>query len=195
VIYPSGAQSAAVAERFEPTVTRGLVAAGADDARPDSDTLFGDGGPVEGEPQAVAGPDAGPATAAEVSGTATQAPDDADPGEAFEEVFEEDGDEDQDVFGEDYTDGPSRGRRVLRGLAVLAESVFALAFGAGLFLAFDELWTWNSLVAMVLAVLVTLGLVAGVWAVRKTEDITSTLFAVGVGLLVTFGPLALMHAS
>jgi len=90
---------------------------------------------------------------------------------------------------------PSRGRQVLHGLLIAAQSVLAVAFGAGLFLAFDQLWQWNSLVAMVLAILVTLGLVAGVWVVRKTEDIASTLIAVGVGLLVTFGPLALMHAA
>ncbi|WP_099024303.1 FUSC family protein [Mycolicibacterium palauense] len=90
---------------------------------------------------------------------------------------------------------PGRGRAVLRGGAVVLQSIVAVVFGAGLFVAFDQLWKWNSIVAMVLAILVTLGLVAGVWVVRKTEDITSTLIAVGVGLLVTFGPLALMQAS
>jgi hypothetical protein len=103
---------------------------------------------------------------------------------------------------ERYADGsyydyeqPSRGGRILRGLLTVVQSVVAVVFGAGLFLAFDQLWKWNSLVAMVLAVLVTLGLVTGVWVVRKTEDIASTLIAVGVGLMVTFGPLALMHAG
>lgn len=90
---------------------------------------------------------------------------------------------------------PGRGRAILRGGAVVLQSIIAVVFGAGLFVAFDQLWKWNSIVAMVLAILVTLGLVAGVWVVRKTEDITSTLIAVGVGLLVTFGPLALMQAS
>ena len=92
-------------------------------------------------------------------------------------------------------ESPSRGRQLLRGLVTVAQSVLAVLFGAGLFVAFDQLWKWNSVVAMVLALLVTLGLVAGVWVVRKTEDIASTLIAVGVGLLVTFGPLALMHAG
>ena len=92
-------------------------------------------------------------------------------------------------------DRPSRARRILRDLLTVAQLGLAVVFGAGLFLAFDQLWKWNSLVAMVLAILVTLGLVAGVWVVRKTEDIASTLIAVGVGLLVTFGPLALMQAG
>ena len=42
---------------------------------------------------------------------------------------------------------------------------------------------------------VILGLAGGVRVVRKTEDITSTLTAVAVGALVTFGPLALLQAS
>lgn len=90
---------------------------------------------------------------------------------------------------------PTRGRQILRGLVTVLQSVLAVFLGAGLFLAFGQLWQWNSVIAMVLAILVTLGLVAGVWVVRKTEDIASTLIAVGVGLLVTFGPLVLMQAG
>ncbi len=114
--------------------------------------------------------------------------------EDYSEHYADDYDYDADDYDADY-DRPSRGRMILRGLATVLQSILAVAFGAGLFMAFDQLWKWNSLVAMVLAVLATLGLVAGVWVVRKTEDIASTLIAVGVGLLVTFGPLALMHAT
>jgi hypothetical protein len=78
---------------------------------------------------------------------------------------------------------------------VVGQSVLAVAFGAGLFIAFDQLWKWNSIVALVLGVLVILGLVVGVRVVRKTEDIGSTLIAVAVGALVTFGPLALLQAG
>ncbi|MCV7316033.1 hypothetical protein H7J77_10825 [Mycolicibacillus parakoreensis] len=81
--------------------------------------------------------------------------------------------------------------RVARGVWGVAQSLLAVVFGAGLFIAFDQLWRWNSVVALVLTVLVTLGLVAAVQAVRKTVDITSTLIAVAVGLLVTLGPLVL----
>lgn len=80
------------------------------------------------------------------------------------------------------------------GALVVLQSILAVAFGGGLFIAFDQLWRWNSIVALVLTVLVTLGLVAAVQAVRKTVDIVSTLIAVAVGLLVTLGPLAL-HAG
>jgi hypothetical protein len=82
-----------------------------------------------------------------------------------------------------------------RGAWVVGQSVLAVAFGAGLFVAFDQLWKWNSIVALVLGVLVILGLVVGVRVVRKTEDIGSTLTAVAVGALVTFGPLALLQAG
>ena len=77
----------------------------------------------------------------------------------------------------------------MRGVWVVGQCVLAVAFGAGLFIAFDQLWKWNNIVALVLSVLVILGLVVGVRVVRKTEDIGSTLIAVAVGTLVTLGPV------
>ncbi len=91
--------------------------------------------------------------------------------------------------------GPGRFETVWRGSLIVFQSILAVAFGAGLFIAFDELWRWNSIVALVLSVLVILGLVVGVRVVRKTEDITSTLIAVAVGALITLGPLALSLQS
>jgi hypothetical protein len=86
---------------------------------------------------------------------------------------------------------PGKLEALWRGSLIVLQSMLAVAFGAGLFIAFDQLWRWNSLVALVLSVLVILGLVAGVRVVRKTEDIASTLIAVAVGALITLGPLAL----
>jgi hypothetical protein len=86
---------------------------------------------------------------------------------------------------------PGKLETLWRGSLIVLQSILAVAFGAGLFIAFDQLWRWNSLVALVLSVLVILGLVAGVRVVRKTEDIASTLIAVAVGALITLGPLAL----
>lgn len=91
------------------------------------------------------------------------------------------------------SDEPS-GSPVVRGAWVVFQCILAVAFGAGLFIAFDLLWKWNTIVALVLAVLVILGLVVGVRVVRKTEDIGSTLIAVAVGALVTMGPLALLQS-
>lgn len=94
------------------------------------------------------------------------------------------------------THAPAPGRLAALGRACLAvlQSLFAVAFGAGLFIAFDQLWRWNNIVALVLSVLVILGLVVAVRVVRKTEDIVSTLIAVAVGALVTLGPLALLQS-
>jgi hypothetical protein len=83
----------------------------------------------------------------------------------------------------------------LRAGVIVLQSMVAVAFGAGLFIAFDQLWKWNNIVALVLSVLVILGLVVAVRVVRKTEDITSTLIAVAVGALVTLGPLALLQSG
>jgi hypothetical protein len=96
---------------------------------------------------------------------------------------------------EDVRRGPGRFETLWRGSLIVLQSILAVAFGAGLFIAFDELWRWNSIVALVLSVLVILGLVVGVRVVRKTEDITSTLIAVAVGALITLGPLALSLQS
>jgi hypothetical protein len=91
----------------------------------------------------------------------------------------------------------ARGRlqALWRGSLIVLQSILAVAFGAGLFVAFDQLWRWNSIVALMLSVLVILGLVVGVRVVRKTEDIASTLIAVAVGALITLGPLALSLQS
>ena len=90
---------------------------------------------------------------------------------------------------------PGRFDALWRGTVVVLQSILAVAFGGGLFVAFDQLWRWNSIVALVLSVLVILGLVVGVRVVRKTEDIASTLIAVAVGALITLGPLALSLQS
>jgi hypothetical protein len=90
---------------------------------------------------------------------------------------------------------PSKMSTVVNGAWIVGQCVLAVAFGAGLFLAFDQLWKWNNIVALVLSVLVILGLVVGVRVVRKTEDIGSTLIAVAVGALITLGPLALLQSG
>ncbi|MCG5432312.1 hypothetical protein LV457_08395 [Mycobacterium sp. MYCO198283] len=98
-----------------------------------------------------------------------------------------------DDLDDDRTDGRSaRTALALRAGMVVLQSIVAVAFGAGLFLAFDQLWNWNSIIALVLAALVIIGLVVAVRLVRKTEDIASMLIALVVGMLVTLGPLPLM---
>lgn len=95
----------------------------------------------------------------------------------------------------DADERPGRAATILRGGLVVVQSIVAVAFGAGLFIAFDELWRWNNIVALALSVLVILGLVVGVRVARRTEDIGSTLIAVAVGALVTLAPLALSQSG
>jgi hypothetical protein len=109
------------------------------------------------------------------------------------DVAEEEDYPDDDYHGDSHNWSRSDSMR-LGGMVVL-QSFLAVAFGAGLFIAFDQLWRWNNIVALVLSVLVILGLVVGVRVVRKTEDIGSTLIAVAVGALVTLGPLALLQSG
>jgi hypothetical protein len=105
------------------------------------------------------------------------------------------GPEDIDLEDDEATETAPTTSSFVRGAWVVGQCIIAVAFGAGLFIAFDQLWKWNNIVALVLSVLVILGLVVGVRVVRKTEDIGSTLIAVAVGALVTLGPLALLQSG
>ncbi|MCV7198360.1 hypothetical protein [Mycobacterium angelicum] len=113
-------------------------------------------------------------------------------GEQVPTLFDED-----PVELEDQPARVSSGKLIAlwHGTVIVFQSILAVVFGAGLFIAFDQLWRWNSIVALVLSVLVILGLVVGVRVVRKTEDIASTLIAVAVGALITLGPLALLQSG
>ena len=116
-----------------------------------------------------------------------------DAAEVSEALEAPDDDHAADAF--DRPEELTRGQMVLRGGWIALQSIIAVVFGAGLFIAFDQLWKWNNIVALILSVLVILGLVVGVRVVRKTEDIASTLIAVAVGALVTLGPLALLQSN
>jgi F0F1-type ATP synthase assembly protein I len=93
-----------------------------------------------------------------------------------------------------WADRTSKQSGLVAGVWIIGQCILAVALGAGLFIAFDQLWQWNNIVALVLSVLVILGLVVGVRVVRKTEDIASTLIAVAVGAMVTLGPLVLLRS-
>ncbi|MEO9326836.1 hypothetical protein [Gordonia aurantiaca] len=77
-------------------------------------------------------------------------------------------------------------------LMVIGQAILGLAVGVGLFWGFTELWRWNPYFALVLAVLVIFGIVTLSHVVRRTRDLATTLLALGVGLLVTIGPLVLL---
>ncbi|MUL76705.1 FUSC family protein [Mycolicibacterium sp. CBMA 226] len=117
-----------------------------------------------------------------------------------EELVADHGERDQAVLDEaDHDEADhehaASGSGLKRGAWVVGQSLLAVAFGAGMFFAFDQLWRWNQIVALMLSMLVILGLVAGIRVIRKDHDLASTLIAILVGGLVTFGPLALLYSA
>ncbi|QNG19818.1 hypothetical protein G4H71_15575 [Rhodococcus triatomae] len=80
-------------------------------------------------------------------------------------------------------------------LVLAGQGVAAVIAGALMFKGFEKLWDTLPWVALILAVLVIVGLVAMVRILRRTDDITSFVIAVVVGMIVTLGPLAFMLAS
>lgn len=82
---------------------------------------------------------------------------------------------------------------VMAWLALVAEIVVGLAIGAGLFWGFTELWKRYVYLALILAVVVIFAIVTFAHILRK-RDLPTTLLALGVGMLVTIGPLVLLAA-
>ncbi|MEE3853479.1 hypothetical protein VZC37_24295 [Gordonia sp. LSe1-13] len=89
-------------------------------------------------------------------------------------------------------DRPHETSPLLAWLLIIGQALAGLAVGVGLFWGFTELWKWNVYFALVLAVLVIFGIVTFAHLVRRTKDLTTTLLAMGVGLIVTIGPLVLL---
>jgi hypothetical protein len=77
-------------------------------------------------------------------------------------------------------------------LAMIAQWIGGAIGGAALWVAFRYLWTAMPVVALVAAVLVTGGLVLLVRAIRRSDDLKTTVFAVLVGLVVTVSPAVLV---
>ncbi len=78
---------------------------------------------------------------------------------------------------------------------LLAELLAVAAVGAALWLGFRWLWSQWPVVALVLALVVTVAMVLGIRLVRRVEDLTSMMLAVVVGLIVTMSPAALTLVS
>jgi len=78
-------------------------------------------------------------------------------------------------------------------LTLIGEVVLGLAVGAGLFWGFTELWKRYIYLALILAVVVIFAIVTFAHILRK-RDLPTTLLALGVGMLVTIGPLVLLAA-
>lgn len=91
-----------------------------------------------------------------------------------------------------FADGDWRHSPSAQWLILIGQVLAGLAVGVALFWGFTELWRWNVYFALVLAVAVIFGMVTLVHVVRRSQDLISTLLALGVGLLVTIGPLVLL---
>ncbi|MFM9378438.1 hypothetical protein [Gordonia sp. VNK21] len=76
-------------------------------------------------------------------------------------------------------------------LGLIGEVVLGLAVGAGIFWGFTVLWKEYIYLALILAVLVIFAIVTFTYALRK-RDLPTTLLALGVGLLITIGPLVML---
>ncbi|MFC4947399.1 hypothetical protein [Pseudonocardia sp. GCM10023141] len=108
---------------------------------------------------------------------------------------------DDDEYDDDELDAPQR-RRLGRGAgesspgqawaAVVAQWIIGAIGGAALWVGFRFLWRELPVVALAAAVLVTIGLVVVVRALLRNNDMRTTLFAVGVGLLLTVSPAILV---
>jgi hypothetical protein len=102
---------------------------------------------------------------------------------------------DQHADGEREGGTPQSGAEhspTVQWLVLIGQVLAGLAVGVALFWGFTELWRWNVYFALVLAVAVIFGMVTLVHVVRRSQDLISTLLALGVGLLVTIGPLVLL---
>ncbi|MFD4365891.1 hypothetical protein [Rhodococcus sp. NPDC058521] len=100
---------------------------------------------------------------------------------------------DEDTESGENTENESSSAR--EWALLVGQGVVAIIAGALLFKGFEKLWDMLPWVALILALLVIVGLVAMVRILRRTDDITSFVIAVVVGMIVTLGPLAFMLAS
>ena len=75
---------------------------------------------------------------------------------------------------------------------VIAQWIGGAIVGAAVWVGFRYLWFAWPVIALVLAVVVTVGLVLGVRALLRNDDLKTTMFAVLVGLLLTVSPAILV---
>nr|WP_019932553.1 hypothetical protein [Nocardia sp. BMG111209] len=138
--------------------------------------------------------------------------DDLDDLEDEHDFYDPDLDDDLDLDDEDDDRRPARRRRRPAGgrswsragavdpnrkqwMVLGGQAVGAAVAGMLLFKGFEKMWDVFPFVALALAMVVILGLVALVRVLRRTDDITSTVIAVVVGIFVTLGPLAFLLST
>jgi hypothetical protein len=75
---------------------------------------------------------------------------------------------------------------------VIGQWIAGALVGAAAWVGFRYLWFNLPVVALAAAVIITVGLVIGVRALLRNDDLRTTAFAVGVGLLLTVSPAILV---
>jgi hypothetical protein len=107
------------------------------------------------------------------------------------DLDDEDLDELEDLEDDDLD--ADRGRSPVREwLIMLAQLALGVIGGAAVWLGFNWLWGFLPAAALVVALIVTTGLVLIVRKIRRAEDLQTTVLAVLVGLVVTVSPAALL---
>jgi hypothetical protein len=100
-----------------------------------------------------------------------------------------------DQDGPEAVRGSGRPSGVVTWLLLIGQLVVGAIVGAALWIGFRYLWLNFPVVALAAAVVATAGLVLLVRAIRRSDDLQTTMLAVLVGLVVTISPAVLLLAS
>jgi hypothetical protein len=100
-----------------------------------------------------------------------------------------------DMDGPDEVPNSGRPSNVVTWLLLIGQLVVGAIVGAALWIGFRYLWLNFPVVALAAAVVATAGLVLLVRAIRRSDDLQTTMLAVLVGLVVTISPAVLLLAS
>jgi hypothetical protein len=98
-------------------------------------------------------------------------------------------DEYDDDYEDDY-DEPAERPTAKEWAVIAGQLVVGALLGALLWIGFSYLWQSLPVVALVLAAAATGGLVFGVRAMRRSDDLQTMVLAIVVGLVVTVSPAA-----
>ena len=102
-------------------------------------------------------------------------------------------DELADLEDDDLDEDDDRERSpMVEWLVMIGQLALGVIGGAAVWLGFNWLWGFLPAAALVVALIVTTGLVLIVRKIRRAEDLQTTVLAVLVGLVVTVSPAALL---
>lgn len=99
-----------------------------------------------------------------------------------------------ELLDEEDLEPDERPQGVMGWLGLLVQWVVGAVAGALLWVGFSYLWMHLPVVALIAAVLATAILVLVVRAIRRSDDLQTTMLAVLVGLVVTISPAVLLLA-